>query len=67
MLTKKLYSSNTLKDTNGCNITIDYFITEGNDLSYCLGNIEKPEIVPIRKQSIMMAKEAGYTPVPDPG
>jgi len=31
MLAKKLYCSNTLKDTNGCNITIDYFITEGND------------------------------------
>ena len=32
MLTKNLYSSNTFKDANGCNITVDYFITEGNDL-----------------------------------
>ncbi len=32
MLTKNLYSSNTLKDVNGCNITVNYFITKGNDL-----------------------------------
>ena len=32
MLTKNLYCSNTFKDANGCNITVDYFITKGNDL-----------------------------------